>query len=249
MAEKLLWSKEAAAQLRIDVKTLANWAKRGYIPFIPLPSGHRRYRQEDVDAILRASTDAPRIVVWDYRQGPGGAVTTPLFDMLADERTPGPLEWRPVLMYVFDVHGNPAPQGSKRHVGRGVMVESSKHVKPWRAAVTAAAVDEFQRLGRISLIDGPIVAEMIFSFVRPRSHFRSGKNSALLREGMPPQPPVMPDLSKLARSTEDAISKVLWTDDARIVEYRRLAKVYVNEDVDALASPGARIRVFALDPR
>lgn len=157
--------------------------------------------------------------------------------------------WQAVLMYVVDVHGNPAPQGSKRHVGRGVMVESSKHVKPWRAAVTAAAVDEVKRLGRIHLIDGPIAAEMIFTFTRPRGHYRTGKNSHLLREGMPPQPPVMPDLSKLARSTEDALTKVLWTDDARIVEYRRLAKVYVGEDVDALSSPGARIRVFALEPR
>jgi len=174
-------------------------------------------------------------------------MTTPLFT-LGDE-APFLATWRPVLMYVVDVYGHPAPQGSKRHVGKGVMVESSKHVKPWRAAVSAAAAEEFQRLGRVAPIDGPITVEMIFTFVRPRGHYRTGKNSALLREGMPPQPPVMPDLSKLARSTEDAISKILWTDDARIVEYRRLAKVYANEDIDALSSPGARIRVYALEPR
>lgn len=28
------------------------------------------------------------------------------------------------------VHGIPAPQGSKRHVGNGVLLESSKMVKP-----------------------------------------------------------------------------------------------------------------------
>ena len=32
----------------------------------------------------------------------------------------------------FAVLGLPAPQGSKRHVGEGRMVESSKRVKPWR---------------------------------------------------------------------------------------------------------------------
>lgn len=31
----------------------------------------------------------------------------------------------------FHVIGLPAPQGSKKHVGHGVMVESSKKVKPW----------------------------------------------------------------------------------------------------------------------
>ena len=39
----------------------------------------------------------------------------------------------------FRVYGTPAPQGSKRHVGRGVMVESSKKVAPWRQDVVAAA--------------------------------------------------------------------------------------------------------------
>ena len=34
----------------------------------------------------------------------------------------------------------PAPQGSKRHVGKGVMVESCKHVKPWRLLVARTAI-------------------------------------------------------------------------------------------------------------
>ena len=36
-------------------------------------------------------------------------------------------------------YGQPAPQGSKRHVGKGVMVESSKKLRPWRQDVKAAA--------------------------------------------------------------------------------------------------------------
>ena len=41
----------------------------------------------------------------------------------------------------FAVFGLPAPQGSKRHVGEGRMVESSKRVKPWRRQVAAAYRD------------------------------------------------------------------------------------------------------------
>ena len=36
------------------------------------------------------------------------------------------------------VIGIPAPQGSKRHVGHGIMIENSKRVKPWRQDVKEA---------------------------------------------------------------------------------------------------------------
>ena len=39
----------------------------------------------------------------------------------------------------FFVEGIPASQGSKRHVGRGILIESSKRVKPWRSDVRIAA--------------------------------------------------------------------------------------------------------------
>lgn len=42
----------------------------------------------------------------------------------------------------FTVLGVPAPQGSKRHVGRGVLVESSKALGPWRVARREAARQE-----------------------------------------------------------------------------------------------------------
>ena len=45
----------------------------------------------------------------------------------------------------FTAYGIVAGQGSKRHVGNGVMIEQSKRVKPWRddklvAQVTASKV-------------------------------------------------------------------------------------------------------------
>ena len=42
-------------------------------------------------------------------------------------------------MITFHVSGTPAPQGSKRHVGGGRMIESSKKVEPWREAVARVA--------------------------------------------------------------------------------------------------------------
>ena len=41
----------------------------------------------------------------------------------------------------FVVQSKAAPQGSKRHVGNGVMIESSKRVKPFRQDVRFTAID------------------------------------------------------------------------------------------------------------
>lgn len=48
----LLDIREAAGLLDISQGTLRNWLDEGYLPFIQFPSGVRRIRRVDVDAIL-----------------------------------------------------------------------------------------------------------------------------------------------------------------------------------------------------
>lgn len=136
-------------------------------------------------------------------------------------------------------YGVPAPQGSKRFVGmrggKGVMVESSKKVKPWREIVHAAALAA--RNGR-SPIDAPVLVRMVFTMPKPASAPKTRRT----------YPCRMPDLSKLCRSTEDALTTAgIWKDDARAVDYGRLAKVFPNEDPEALEAPGVRIQITVLD--
>ncbi len=146
------------------------------------------------------------------------------------------------LCIEFVVTGLPAPQGSKRFVGtsktgRGIMVESSAKVRPWRMDVKAAA--EAAR-GSGAALDGPLVCSMVFTLPKPAS-------APKRRQTWPDR---KPDLSKLIRSTEDAISDAgLWADDARVVEFGRVAKVYPGEDVDALPVPGVRVRIWARGER
>ena len=117
----------------------------------------------------------------------------------------------------FTVIGDPAPQGSKRHVGHGVMVESSKKVKPWRQSVEAAAV---AAKNGASALDGPLVLSIVFWLPKPTS--LSKKKLAL-------GPCRKPDLSKLIRSTEDAlVTAGAIVDDARIVDLY-VQKRYVLE--------------------
>jgi Holliday junction resolvase RusA-like endonuclease len=128
-------------------------------------------------------------------------------------------------------YGRPAPQGSKRHVGNGVMIESSKRVKPWREAVKQAALDA---RGLQPPFDCPVVVTMVFTMPKPASAPKRTKT----------WPMRTPDLSKLIRATEDALTDAgVWADDARVVEYERAAKVFPLEDPDALDSPGVVIYV------
>lgn len=141
------------------------------------------------------------------------------------------------------VYGCPAPQGSKKFVGttkagRGLMVESSKKVKPWRQDVKAAALDARTKYAMLMPMDGPLEVQMVFTISKPASAPKKRRT----------WPDRKPDVSKLARSTEDALSDAgFWADDARVVRYTLLAKVFPGEDPMALESPGVRIRVRRAD--
>ncbi len=150
---------------------------------------------------------------------------------------------------IITVYGEAAPQGSKRPLGRHaqtgktIMVEQSKKVAPWRDDVKKAALEALQATDMPPPMDGPLLARMIFTYPRPRSHYGTGRNSERLRPNAPERPCTVPDMSKLVRSTEDALKGLAWVDDARVSEYSRLAKVWVGEDVEALDRRGAVITI------
>lgn len=136
----------------------------------------------------------------------------------------------------FTVYGTPGPQGSKKFVGttktgRGILVESSAKVKPWRMDVKEAAEAAKSKHG--DAFDGPLRVSMVFTLRKPSSAPKTRRT----------WPDRMPDVSKLVRSTEDAISDAgLWADDARVVELAT-AKRYPGEGADALDSPGAVVTI------
>lgn len=148
-------------------------------------------------------------------------------------------------------YGLPAPQGSKRHVGNGRMVESSIHVAPWREAVVWAAVHKRRKVKGWCPLDGPLAAEMVFTFARPKGHFGTGRNAGVIKTSAPLRPSSYPDLSKLARSTEDALTTAsIYADDSLIVEYRALAKFYATDHgtvPDVLDGPGCTVRLWPIE--
>ncbi|TMR99552.1 RusA family crossover junction endodeoxyribonuclease [Nonomuraea basaltis] len=149
-------------------------------------------------------------------------------------------------LITITVVGQPAPQGSKRPLGKGRMVEQVEGVHPWRQDVKQAAIDAMTN-GPLAL-DGPLVAEMVFTMRdKPVSKPTWWPTGIRWSKLMWWRPASAPDLSKLVRSTEDALTQArVWKDDARVVEYRRVAKVFVDQpgEPDALSRPGAVIRIW-----
>jgi Holliday junction resolvase RusA-like endonuclease len=153
--------------------------------------------------------------------------------------------WNPTPALVVAVHGLAGPQGSKTAVGYGrsrktgrnipLMRESSAKVKPWREKVQAAIEQAIAR-GEAHPVTGPVYAHITFTLPKPVSAPKRRRT----------YPAVTPDVDKLERSTYDAITKArAWEDDGRVIENHN-RKVYPGEHPDALAVPGAVIRLYTL---
>ena len=54
--EKLLTPAEVASLFRVDPKTVTRWAKAGKLTSIRTLGGHRRYKESEVKALLKAIT-------------------------------------------------------------------------------------------------------------------------------------------------------------------------------------------------
>lgn len=140
---------------------------------------------------------------------------------------------------VVTVHGQPAPQGSKRHVGHGVMVEASKKLPPWREAISAETVRACQRAHFAPHPSAAYGVVAVFTLARPASHFRRTKDGRQsLRAGAPIAPAVQPDLDKLCRALLDGLADGgALANDSRVVALAA-EKAYPGGHLEALDSPG-----------
>ena len=138
-------------------------------------------------------------------------------------------------MITFTVAGMPpAPQGSKRHVGNGRLIESSKNLKPWRFLVQQAAVATNQ-----PTITSPVSLTITFLFPRPKSHFTT---KGILKPSAPTYHSTRPDASKCLRSTEDALVDAGLLQDDALVALASITKRYATPS----EHPGAIITIVPL---
>lgn len=107
----------------------------------------------------------------------------------------------------------PAPGGSKTigfgKNGKAFLRPASKKTAPWRADVAKAAAQQYSG----PLLSGPVWMEYEFLFPRPKHHFGTGKNADKLKPNAPYWHTNVPDLTKIIRSTEDALIGIVLEDD------------------------------------
>lgn len=91
-------------------------------------------------------------------------------------------------------------------------------------AAGAAWREDVRYAGRMAMgdrapIEKPTPLAVRFSFDRPRpaGHHGTGRNAGVLRPGAPRSPVTRPDVLKVARAVEDALTGVCWDDDSQIV--------------------------------
>lgn len=154
----------------------------------------------------------------------------------------------------FTVYGAAQPAGSKkgfvnRKTGRVIITDDAKRSRPWKSEVTAAAIDAMTfhgdegTSGLLPPLDGPLLLELTFWVSRPKGHYGTGRNADKVKPGAPWAPTVKPDLLKLARAVEDALTGVVYRDDAQIVT-ETLQKAYTTGQprteirVGQVAAPG-----------
>ncbi len=120
----------------------------------------------------------------------------------------------------FWVPGNPKPAGSKRgfvnkKTGGVIITDACKLTKSWQGDVKTFA---YQAMKGQPLMDGPLELIVVFQQARPKWHYRTGKFAGVLHSNVPLFPTSAPDATKLVRAVEDAMSKVVWVDDALVVD-------------------------------
>ena len=120
------------------------------------------------------------------------------------------------MIRVF-VAGKPAVQGSKRYVGRGIMLDADKRLPAWRTSIRAAIIDEAGY--PVRSLDGPVAIDLEFILVRPESAPKRRTPSAVKK----------PDIDKLVRAVLDAVTlSGAWRDDSQVVQMtakKRLAEL------------------------
>lgn len=148
---------------------------------------------------------------------------------------------RPTIKRVrFEVEGLPVAEGSMRGfvVGSRAVITHDRrpHLLLWREAVREAA----RLQGGGLMPNGPVSVWLSFRLPRPKSHFLPVNRSRprpVLRPDAPLYPSTKPDLDKLTRAVFDAMTGVVFDDDAQVA-LMSVGKKY--------GDPGVAVEVTAL---
>lgn len=159
--------------------------------------------------------------------------------------------------FALRVRGIPIPQGSKIIGHRPAKPRchtwlrdaNAEKLEPWRQLVTEMARIDAELSGWIRMpLEQPVRADLAYTFERPPSHYRSGRNAHLLKAGAPRFPGNSAgDVDKLQRAIFDALTAArIWADDTQVVDVRA-RKAYAGEAEWAAPAAGVDIIIRPLE--
>lgn len=167
---------------------------------------------------------------------------------------------------VLVIYGQPQPAGSKqafvplhptkicecgdipgklpyRRNGGGIVVsvvDANPKNKKWQAVIAKEAREVYGG----KPVEVPLKVTCKFFMPRPQSHFGTGRNANVLKASAPEYAGNKPDAGKLARGTIDALTGIIYKDDALIVSethekfYGEPARVEITiEEMPARRAP------------
>jgi Holliday junction resolvase RusA-like endonuclease len=140
------------------------------------------------------------------------------------------------------VRDTPRPGGShtpfiNRKTGKMFVAPANPNTKTWRDSVRAAAFEQYH--GKPTGF--PLEVWYEFIFKRPQSHFSASKERKL-KATAPKFHLKKPDGTKLMRSTEDALTGIIWIDDALIVKSHPYKRYAIDDELEA-----CRIEIRSLE--
>jgi Holliday junction resolvase RusA-like endonuclease len=134
------------------------------------------------------------------------------------------------------VIGLPVPQGSLRAMvspqGKAVVPQADQRLLRYRADLRHEG-QRSMRERKVTLMAWAVSVQVTFVLPRPATHFlpiNKRRDAPELRPEAPVYPMGTPDLDKLCRSVLDALTGIVFADDAQVISLYA-AKVYAEEPV------------------
>lgn len=137
---------------------------------------------------------------------------------------------------VFEFDVNFPPTSLKRH----------RHTKFGNHTYDPSAGEKKEFLSKLLMqlpkmpFDKPIVAELYFYEVRPKSHYRTGKYSNELKPNAPKRNVVKKDIDNFVKFVFDSLNKHLYVDDSQIFELK-CGKYYSDREYPYICGKFAEI--------
>ncbi len=154
------------------------------------------------------------------------------------------------MTLAFTVWGVAQPKGSMKAFYRPgmkfpIVTDSNRSVKSWSQLVAEGANQALAQLppSDRGVLEGAVRLTVVFCLPRPKKYQR--------RRGVEPAHLTKPDASKLLRAVEDALTHVVYRDDAQVVELvvaKRYAPMDAPPHVDIRVEPTAGVRPMVVPP-